>query len=65
MKLAPDTLLTITIPAGMYPLLRAGLDHVPAPRVVTDQAIALCEAAFKEAALNAAQQPRAVKEATP
>jgi hypothetical protein len=49
MNLSPDTPLTITLPAGVWPLLRVGLDHVPVARLITDQAIAALEAAHKEA----------------
>ena len=59
MNLQPDTPLTITLPAGVWHLLRAGLDHVPVARVVTEPAIAALEAGHAEAvaALSASAEP--------
>lgn len=62
--ITPDTPITITLPAGVWPLLRAGLDYLPAPRVQTDPAIAEIEreysravAALAPAEADAAQMP--------
>jgi hypothetical protein len=49
MTLSPETPLTLTLPAGVWPLLRAGLDHVPVARAVTDAAIAALEQAHAQA----------------
>jgi hypothetical protein len=59
MTIGPDTPLTVTLPAGVWHLLRAGLDHVPVARVVTEQAIAALEAGHAEAvaALSAPAEP--------
>jgi hypothetical protein len=59
MRIDPDTPLTYTLPAGIWQLLRVGLDYVPAARVLTDQAISAVEAEHVKAvaALSAPAEP--------
>jgi hypothetical protein len=59
MTIGPETPLTVTLPAGVWQLLRVGLDHVPVARVLTDQAIAALEAEHAKAvaALSAPVEP--------
>lgn len=52
-----DTPLTVTLPAGVWRLLRAGLDHVPVGRAVTDPVVAAVDAEIN-AALATLQPPR-------
>lgn len=53
-----ETPLTVTLPAGVWRLLRAGLDHVPVGRAVTDPVVASVDAALN-AALAEMEPPRA------
>ena len=55
--IGPETPMTVTLPAGVWQLLRAGLDHIPVARAITDQAIAALEGEYAKAVAALAPEP--------
>jgi hypothetical protein len=55
--ISAETPMTVTLPAGVWQLLRAGLEHIPVARAVTDQAIAALEGEYAKAVAAMAPDP--------